>query len=364
MKRIPVLAGVGIAAALAVFTAAAPASASPAQGPNPWLPTSPSHTVVREGLPLQPHLSAPYVDVTEVGDLADLSQASGSKYLSLAFLQTEAAGSCTPYWAGDTTKPVSADVYGSQFNRIRARGGDVIPSFGGYSADTTNTDIADSCTDVHQIALAYENVFSVYKVHRIDLDVEADSITNQAGIDRRNQAIAEVERWGAAHHWNVSFSYTLPSTPQGLAASGIAVLQSAAKYHASIADVNVMTFDYWDGATHNMLTDAETAATALTTQLKQTILPHASPRALWHTVGIVQMNGIDDYGPEETFPLDQAAPLVKWASAHGVQTMSFWALQRDNGGCPGTAGSNTCSGVAQPTWAFSKAFAAFDSWRY
>jgi len=363
MKRTALLAATGVAiAATAVLAVAGPASAAGSTGPNPWLPTPHSHTVVVPGLPLRAHIAAPYVDVTSVGDLADLSQQSGSKYLTLAFLQTEAQGSCTPYWAGNTATPATPDIYGAQIDRIRARGGDVIPSFGGYAADTTNTDIADSCTDVHSIALAFENVFAAYKVQRIDLDVEADSITNQAGIDRRNQAIAEVEKWGTANHWPVSFSYTLPSTPQGLAPSGVAVLQSAAKYGAKIADVNVMTFDYWDGATHDMLTDAESAATALTTQLRQTILPGASSRVLWSTVGIIQMNGIDDYGPEETFPLAQAAPLVSWAQAHGVQTMSFWALQRDNGVCPGTKGANSCSGVVQPTWGFSKAYASFNAW--
>ena len=362
MKRLPVLVGAGLAAALAVFGAAAPASATGSQGPDPWLPTPHSQTIVYPGLPLPSRIAAPYIDVMAVGDLADLSQASGSRFLSLAFLQTEAPGSCTPYWAGDTSKPVTPDVYGAQFDRIRNHGGDVIPSFGGYTADTTSTDIADSCTDVHKIALAYENVFAVYKVHRIDLDVEADSITNQAGVDRRNQAIAEVEQWGRAHHWPVSFSYTLPTFPTGLAPSGVAVLQSAAKYGAKIADVNVMTFDYWDGATHDMLADAEQAATALTGQLKQTILPHASAWQLWHTVGIIQMIGIDDYGPQETFTLDEAAPLVAWAKSHGVQTMSFWALQRDNGGCPGVKGANSCDGLVQPTWAFSNAYAAFNSW--
>ena len=39
--------------------------------------------------------------------------------------------------------------------------------------------------------------------------------------------------------------------------------------------------------------------------------------------------------------------------------MSFWALQRDNGGCVGTKGSDSCSGVAQSTWQFSQTFEPF-----
>jgi hypothetical protein len=33
--------------------------------------------------------------------------------------------------------------------------------------------------------------------------------------------------------------------------------------------------------------------------------------------------------------------------------VSIWAIDRDNGGCPGTNCANSCSGIAQPTWAFS-----------
>ena len=36
--------------------------------------------------------------------------------------------------------------------------------------------------------------------------------------------------------------------------------------------------------------------------------------------------------------------------------ISIWAIQRDNGGCPGTIDSNSCSGIKQPTWAFSHIF--------
>jgi hypothetical protein len=41
--------------------------------------------------------------------------------------------------------------------------------------------------------------------------------------------------------------------------------------------------------------------------------------------------------------------------------MSIWAIQRDNGGCPGTIGAGTCSGVAQSTWAFSHLLERFTS---
>ena len=85
-----------------------------------------------------------------------------------------------------------------------------------------STDIADSCTSVSAIAQVYENVITTYHVPRIDLDVEADSLTNTAGINRRNEAIAQIEAWAAAHGQRIQFSYTLPSQTTGLTAPGLA----------------------------------------------------------------------------------------------------------------------------------------------
>jgi hypothetical protein len=82
-------------------------------------------------------------------------------------------------------------------------------------------------------------------------------------------------------------------------------------------------------------------------------------KALWREIGITQMPGIDDFGAAETFPTSQAPPFYDWAAAHGVGELSIWALQRDNGGCPGTKGASDCSGVAQPTWYFDHTFEPF-----
>ena len=45
--------------------------------------------------------------------------------------------------------------------------------------------------------------------------------------------------------------------------------------------------------------------------------------------------------------------FLDFAQAHGLGLLSIWAIQRDNGGCPGVIDSNSCSGVKQPAWAFS-----------
>jgi hypothetical protein len=348
-RKATLLAALATGATALLALGATAASASPGSGPG------------TSSRPLPYQVSAPYYETYDTStDLAALSQQSGSKYLSLAFLQTAAAGSCTAYWDGDTTKPIAPSSFGSDIAEIQARGGNVIPSFGGFTADTTNTEIADSCTSVPAIAKVYESLITTYNVPRIDMDIEGDSVTNAAGINRRNEAIAMVEAWAAAHHRQIQFSYTLPTFPTGLTATGLAVLQNAVADGARVSTVNLLTFDYFIGTQQDMVADTESAAAGLFGQLRA-LYPRETARQLWHTIGVTEMPGIDDFGPDETFSTADAVTILHWAQQHGLGLVSFWALQRDNGGCVGTQGAGTCSGVSQPTWYFSNVFKHFTS---
>jgi hypothetical protein len=236
-----------------------------------------------------------------------------------------APGSCAIDWNGDPATPIAPPVYGADIARIRAAGGDVIPSFGGYSADHGGTEIADSCPSVPKIAAAYEKVITTYHVSRLDLDTEDNSLSDTAGIDRRNRAIRLVEEWAAR-----------------------------------IAVVNIMTFDYYDNQPHEMAADSITAAGHLHATLHQ-LYPGRSSRQVWAMIGVTEMIGIDDFGPPEIFTTADAHTIERWAAGRHLAELSFWALQRDNGGCPGTAGRDTCSGITQSTWQFSHAFEPFTS---
>ncbi|MER5349923.1 glycosyl hydrolase family 18 protein [Kitasatospora sp. NPDC002551] len=310
--------------------------------------------------PLPSRVFAPYFEAWTGESPAALSAQSGAKYLTMAFLQTATKGSCTPYWNGDTSLPIAQSSFGADFATIRANGGDVIPSFGGYTADTTGTELADSCTDVNQIAAAYQKLITTYDISRIDLDIEADSLDNAAGVDRRNKAIKLTQDWAAANGRQIQFSYTLPTTTSGPAANGIALLRNAVSNNARIDVVKLMTFDYYDNATHDMAVDTQTAATGLYNQLAK-LYPTKTPAQLWASIGIIEMPGIDDFGPAETFTLANARTVYDWALARGISTLSFWALQRDTGKCPGVGGRNDCSGIEQNTWDFTRIFAPFTS---
>jgi Ricin-type beta-trefoil lectin domain/Glycosyl hydrolases family 18 len=317
-------------------------------------------TAYAAATPLPAHVFAPYFEAYNGDNPVTLSQASGAKYLTFAFIQTASAGSCTAYWNGDTSEPLTSASFGSDISALQAAGGNVIPSFGGYTADTTGTDIADSCTNVNSIAQVYENAITTYNLPRIDLDIEANSLTDTAGINRRNEAVAQVESWAAANGRSIQFSYTMPCNPTGMDSQDEAVIQNAIADGATVSVVNLMTFDYYIGTSQEMASDTEEAGADLHSQL-QALYPGKSSAQLWAMEGFTEMPGIDDYGPDETFTQADAATVLAWAKSNGVNTLSFWALQRDNGGCPGTGGSDTCSGISQPTWYFSQAFEPFSS---
>src|SRR5262249_9651670 len=91
---------------------------------------------------LPAHVFAPYFEAYNGDNPVTLSQQPGAKSLPSAFIQPAPAGSCTAYGKGDPSQPIAASTFGSDISSIQAAGGNVTPSFGGYTADTTGTDIA------------------------------------------------------------------------------------------------------------------------------------------------------------------------------------------------------------------------------
>jgi hypothetical protein len=306
--------------------------------------------------PLPAHVYAPYYETylaPNTPSIAATSQASGVKYFTLAFLQSTGKNSCALDWNGSSTQPLN--YYASDIAALRAAGGDVIPSFGGYSADHGGTEIADSCTNVQSIAADYEQVITTLGVTRLDMDVESASLNNTAGITRRNQAIALTEQWAAANGIPLQIQYTIPVEQYGLDPNGEAVLQSAVTNGATVTSVNIMVFDYYiakEGVVE-MGTAAENAATNTHTQL-ESIFTGLTSAQLWNMEGMTLLPGIDDLRKKtEVTSEADATTMLGFAQANNMNFLSAWAIQRDNGGCPGTVDSNTCSGITQNSWDFS-----------
>jgi hypothetical protein len=316
-------------------------------------------SVATAAVPLPAHVYAPYFETWTSDAITTIAQQSGARYFTLAFLETLGKTSCTLAWNGSSSQTVAAGRYLTDIQSLRGLGGDVIPSFGGWSADQGGTEIGDSCKDPAAIASAYEQVVTSYDVTRLDMDVEGRSLTRSAGIDRRNKAIKLLQDWAAAHGRTVQIQYTLPTSADGLEPSGVAVLQNAVTNGVRIDVVNPMVFDYYDRVTTDMGGAAANASDGLHAQL-HTLLPAKTDPQLWAMQGATIMNGLDDYPRRtEVTDLADAQQLLGFARTAGMSTLSMWAIQRDNGGCPGSTGSNDCSGIVQGTWDFSHTLEPF-----
>jgi hypothetical protein len=238
-------------------------------------------------------------------------------------------------------------------------GGDVVPSLGGWSADQHGTEIGDSCKDVNKIAAEYEKVITKYHVTRLDMDIEGRSLNRTAGIDRRNKAVNLVQEWAAAHNRPLKISYTLPTSRDGLESDALAVLENAVANGVRIDIVQAMVFDYYDGEATDMGASAISALKGLHAQLSS-LVPTKTAAQIWAMEGATIMNGRDDYPTDiETTTVQDAKHLRSFAETKGMAVLSMWAIQRDNGDCPGSGASDDCSGIAQADWAFTTALRGF-----
>jgi endoglucanase len=285
---------------------------------------------------------APYVDmsISPTNNLPQTSSASGIKFFTMAFIID--GGGCTPVWGG--LGPISSEnTFTGYISTIRSAGGDVVVSFGGAAG----TELAMACSSVSSLQAAYQSVINKYNVKMLDFDIEGTAEGDQASLDRRSQALANL----ATANPGLVISLTLPVNPTGLDSQGLNVVNSFVHFNVPVSVVTIMAMDY-SGADTHMGSDATMAATDTISQLQTA--------GLNANVGIIPMIGQNDTAGE-IFTLSDAQTVLSFAQSNNkITRLSFWSVPRDNGGCAGnTQASDTCSGISQSTWAFSRAFEPF-----
>jgi hypothetical protein len=350
-----------VATAAVALLASAPASVSAAPAHHSY------------GLrPLPSRLYAPYYEsylAPDTPSITATAKASSARFMTIAFLQSKGTRSCAVDWNSAASQPLT--YYNADIASLRKLGGNVIPSFGGYSADTFGshdhgTEIADSCTSVPQIAAVYEQVVQTLGVTRLDMDVESNAETYAAGINRRDEAIAIAQRWAAQHGIRLQIQFTLPVEPTGLGPAGLSVLRNAIADGVRVYSVNIMVFDYYlpHEGVMNMSKTAITCANAVHAELAR-LYPHLSSRQIWQMEAMTMLPGISDFGKDETTTVHDARVMMAFEQEMHMNLLSIWAIQRDNEGpssCLGQSDSNTCSGIKQAPWAFDHALVHFTQW--
>lgn len=307
---------------------------------------------------------APYVDVTLTPTYAfedPTANPVGDVVLGFVVAGTGSAA-CAPSWGGAYSLDQANRVLDldRRVEQMHKQGGKAIASFGGQA----NTELAVSCTDVGRLTSAYRSVVDRYDVRSLDFDIEGAALADAAANDRRAQAVARLQKALAARHRTLQVWLTLPVATDGFTAAGVAAITSMLRAGVSLAGVNAMAMDFEPTAAvkRDMLAATTRALTAAHAQFASVTAAaglRLTDAQLWARIGATVMIGRNDV-EGEVFTLDDARGLTRFARAHRLSRVSTWSLNRD-AQCGSVFAqvavlSNTCSGVKQPSLAFTKIF--------
>jgi hypothetical protein len=274
--------------------------------------------------------------------ISSIVSGSGETQFNLAFVLD--SGGCTPAWDGSTSTPVSSDTTVlADVNAVRAAGGDVAVSFGGYNG----TELGSTCGSASALAAAYQQVVTKYHLTRADFDYENTALDSNTAV--RFGAIKILE----ANNPSLKVSLTIPMTTVGFPGSGTDEIRQAVAAGARLDVINIMDFD--TGLTSGTeVSQTEAIANDAIGQL-ETIYGWSAATA-WAHLGFQIMNGHTDQ-PSELFTQSDFSTLLAFAKANHPAWFSFWSVNRDYQ-CPAGAvepwAPGTCSAVTQNPYDFTK----------
>ncbi|MFJ7329943.1 ricin-type beta-trefoil lectin domain protein [Streptomyces cyaneofuscatus] len=263
--------------------------------------------------------------------------ATGVKWFTLAFVLSN--GYCNPQWDGG--RPLTGGVDQQTINTVRAAGGDVIPSFGGWSGNK----LESSCGSAGELAAAYQKVINAYGLKAIDIDIEAAAYDSPAVQQRTVDALRTIR----ADNPGIKLYITFGTGQNGPDTS---LINRAAQARLTIDSWTIMPFNF-GGNGQNMGTLSVRAAEGLKTAVKNAY-GYSDDQAYRHT-GISSMNGTTDVG--ETITVADFRTILAYAQQRHLARLTFWSVNRDRP-CTG-GGADTCSGVGQQSWDFTRVLAQY-----
>ena len=288
-----------------------------------------------------PQAVAPYIynGWGDPPDPAEVMKATGVSWFTMAFVLD--SGGCDPQWDGG--RPLTGGVDQDTVDTVRGAGGDIVPSFGGASGNK----LEQSCADAGALAGAYQKVIDAYGLKAIDIDIEGDAYNDPSTQQKTIDALKQVKADNAGLVTYVTF----PSDQSGPDDS---MIQRAADSGLEVDGWTIMPFDF-GGAGKNMADLTKQATDGLKDSVKGAY-GYSDEEAYAHS-GLSSMNGITDV--KETVTTDDFTAITAYAQEHHLARLSFWSVNRDRP-CPGAyPNDDTCSGVDQEPWQFTKTLAGF-----
>ncbi|MET9102454.1 carbohydrate binding domain-containing protein [Streptomyces antibioticus] len=273
--------------------------------------------------------------------VSTVMSATGVKWFTMAFMLD--GGGCNPMW--DSSRPLTGGVDQSVINQIRAAGGDVVPSFGGWSGSK----LGANCSSASALAAALQKVIDAYGLKAIDMDVEnSDEFENEAVQARILTALKTVK----ANNPGLKTIVTFGTSTTGPTYFGNRLIEQAKSLNADIDVFTIMPFDFGGGS--DMYGNTVNATEGLKNKLKSTF--GWDDATAYAHIGISGMNGLSDQ-QENTTPAIWTQ-IRDWANAHHLARLAFWSVNRDRP-CPGGGVTSNCSGISQSNWQFTSITAGF-----
>ncbi|MFD7095417.1 carbohydrate binding domain-containing protein [Streptomyces xanthophaeus] len=268
--------------------------------------------------------------------------ATGVKWFTMAFILS--SGGCNPSWDGQ--RPLTGGVDQSTISAIRAAGGDVVPSIGGWQGNK----LGPNCSSPEALAGAYQQVIDAYGLKAIDVDIEnTDEFENAVVQDRILGALKIVKQ----NNPGLKTILTFGTSTTGPTSWGNRLIERAAALDAGIDVFTIMPFDFGNAST-DMYASTVSATQGLAGKLKSTF--GWDDATAYAHIGISGMNGISD--TQETTTVQNWTDIRDWANSHHLARLAFWSVNRDRG-CAGGGLQETCSGIAQNDWQFTSITAGF-----
>nr|WP_203690304.1 carbohydrate binding domain-containing protein [Streptomyces sp. SID12488] len=267
--------------------------------------------------------------------------ATGVKWFTMAFVLS--SGGCNPAWDG--TRALTGGNDQSVINSIRAAGGDIVPSIGGWSGNK----LGPNCSTPEALAGAYQKVIDAYGLKAIDVDIEnSDEFENEVVQDRILGALKIVK----ANNPGLRTILTFGTSTTGPTYWGNRLIERASALGANIDVFTIMPFDFGGGA--DMYTSTVNATEGLKTKLRSTF--GWDDATAYAHIGISGMNGLSDQ-QELTSPTTWTQ-IRDWSNSHHIARLAYWAVNRDRP-CPGGGVVSNCSGISQSSWQFTSITAGF-----
>lgn len=292
--------------------------------------------------------AAPYVMplANNPPNLTTVMSASGVKAFTLAFIVAD--NGCTPAWETDSSlDDVSSDTQMAPIiNAIRAAGGDVVVSFGGFGG----TKLGQTCGTPQATAAAEQAIINKYSLKALDFDLEEPEYENATAINNELGAAQILQ----TNNPGLYESITMPGTSSGTGFFGQQLLNNARSLGYTPNNYAIMPFDGgFNGASSQI-----SALQNFNTLLMNTF--GWSSATAYAREGISSMNGRTDSA--EFFSQTDFSTVLNFAESNHLGRYTFWSVNRDRQ-CnpPDNNGvlSGTCSSVPQSDWDFTRIIVQF-----